>query len=99
MKKLQYSDEQLAIKAAGQDSTDNLLITALAGAAKSTTLELLANSVPQRTVIALAFNKKIADEMREKLPRRIEVRTMNALGHRLWGQALGKKLFLDTGRS
>ena len=91
---MQWTDEQVEIFDAGANSNVNMLIQALAGAAKSTTLRQLATSLPG-SVIALAFNKKIAIEMKEKMPPNVDCKTLNSLGHSIWGKALGKKLRLD----
>lgn len=90
------TDEQLAIVTAARDTKDNLLISALAGAAKTSTLVLIAEALPTTSMLCLAFNKRIADEMRQRLPRNCEASTLNSLGHRAWGNYLGKRLALDT---
>lgn len=87
--------EQLAIVEAAQSTTDNLIITALAGAAKTTTLRLIAEALPKTPILCLAFNKKIATEMQERLPPNTKAMTLNGLGHRAW-MSRGKRLTLDT---
>ena len=62
------TQEQLDIIAAATDTSDNLIISALAGAAKTSTLELIANALPDVNIITLAFNKAIAEEMKSRLP-------------------------------
>lgn len=89
--------EQLAVIKAGQETEDNLLISALAGAAKTTTLVMLAEAVPVRT-LCLAFNVKIAKEMKERLPAHCEAMTLNSLGHRVWGETLGRRLTIEAGK-
>lgn len=91
--------EQLAIIDAAKNTTDNLLISALAGAAKTSTLILVAESLKSVPTLCLAFNKKIAEEMKERLPGNCEAMTLNSLGHRAWGSALGKRLILDTSKT
>lgn len=86
--------EQSAIYAAAESTEDNLLISALAGAAKTTTLVGIAERVPIKTA-AISFNKRTADEMRERFPSHVESRTLNAFGHRVWSDNLGKRLTLD----
>lgn len=94
---MQWTSEQLAIFEAGRETQQNLLIEALAGAAKSTTLRELATQL-RGNVLALAFNKKIATEMNEKMPASVECSTLNSLGHRIWGKKLGKRLSLFDGK-
>lgn len=91
--------EQLAIIDAAKNTTDNLLISALAGAAKTSTLIFVAESLKSVPTLCLAFNKKIAEEMKERLPGNCEAMTLNSLGHRAWGSALGKRLILDTSKT
>ena len=89
------SDEQIAIVEAATSTKDNLLISALAGAAKSTTLELIALALPDVNTLCLAFNSKIVKEMKQRLPANCECATLNSIGHRAWGAALGKRLTVD----
>lgn len=77
-----------------RDTNDNLLISALAGAAKTTTLVLIAEALDKST-LCLAFNKRIATEMQERLPSQCVASTLNSLGHRAWAQILGRRLILD----
>lgn len=88
--------EQLAIIEAASTTTDNLLVSALAGAAKTSTLVLVAEALPSDSeILCLAFNKKIAVEMQERLPAHCVAMTLNSLGHRTWQNAIGKRLRID----
>lgn len=91
--------EQVAIVEAAKSTTDNLLINALAGAAKTTTLVMIAEAIQGVPILSLAFNKRIATEMEKRLPSHVQCRTLNAIGHRTWAQACSKKLILDTKKS
>lgn len=77
----EWSPEQKAIYAASETSSENLLIEAVAGSGKSTTLIEISNRLGGKS-LALAFNKAIAEELRPKF-QRSDVRTFNALGHRM----------------
>lgn len=91
--------EQLAIVKAAQNTKDNLIISALAGAAKTSTLELIAKALPDVNTVCLAFNKSIAKEMEKRLPSNCTAMTLNALGHRVWTQHLGlRRLNLKTNK-
>lgn len=93
-----WNDEQRAIFHEVASTQDNLMIEALAGGAKTTTLVELAKYL-DGPGIAVAFNKKIADELAPRLPPGVEARTLNSLGHRVWGQKLGRtKLSLSDGK-
>lgn len=91
--------EQAAILEAVRNTPQNLLINARAGAAKTTTLTLIAEALPEQSILAIAFNKKIADELRTRLPENADAATLNALGHRAWRSYLGKHLKVDGRKS
>jgi hypothetical protein len=80
------TDEQAAIIDAVALGDRSLMISAYAGTAKSTTLEMAAPRVKQ-PALALAFNKKIADELQLRLPPNFKARTLNSLGHGAWIRA------------
>ena len=86
--------EQLRIISAASSTPDNLIISALAGAAKTSTLVLIAEALPKTSILCISFNKKIATEMKERLPANCTSMTLNSLGHRVWGDTLGKRLAL-----
>ena len=97
LRTLEATDEQVAIiEFALANPTQNLLINALAGAAKTSTLRFLCKYLPVVPTLSLAFNKRIADEMSKVLPGHVRCATMNSIGHRVWGAAIGKRLTLDT---
>lgn len=91
--------EQLLIIEAAKSTQDNLIISALAGAAKTSTLVLIANALPKVSILCLAFNKRIATEMTERLPPNCQSMTLNSLGHRTWAECLGKRLILSTSKT
>lgn len=90
--------EQLEIVTAATTTRENLQIQAYAGAAKTSTLVLLASHPVMQNIptLCLAFNKKIADEMKARLPSNCSAKTLNSLGHSAWGRHIGKRLNLDT---
>lgn len=88
------TDEQLAIQQHVRTSTASLAINALAGTGKSSTLELIAPDIAG-DVLALAFNKKIADALKGRLPKHFKIQTLNGLGHSAWGKLVGKRLEMD----
>ncbi len=81
------------------NSSDNLLISALAGAAKTTMLEAIAHALPRTEMLCLAFNKKIAVEMQEKLPPNCRAQTLNSLGLAAWKDTLPGKITVDLKKS
>jgi len=93
---LYATEEQVRIIEAVLQTSSNLLINALAGAAKSTTLEFICKYKTGIPILSLAFNKRIADELSARLPSHVQCKTLNALGHRVWADAIGQRLTLDT---
>lgn len=91
--------EQAAIVAAACESERNLLVSALAGAAKTSTLELIAQALPDIEILALAFNRKMATEMQERMPPNVKAMTLNALGHRTWMDATGRRLKINASKT
>lgn len=96
MPEFQPTEEQTAIVEAARNTSDNLLVNALAGAAKTSTLVLIAEALAPTPMLCLAFNKKIADEMKERLPVQCEARTLNSLGLAAWKDYLRAWPKLDT---
>jgi superfamily I DNA/RNA helicase len=90
--------EQEAIVSAATSTDDNLLVQALAGAAKTSTLVLIAQALKKQSMIFLAFNKSIAEEAATRMPSLCNCSTLNSAGHRAWGQQIGKRLHLNKGK-
>ena len=88
--------EQQAILSAARDSKESLMITAMAGTGKTSTLCMIAEALPMQPAIALAFNTSIKKELERRFPPFWKVLTLNGLGHRAWMNALrGKRVELD----
>ena len=87
--------EQLAIVEAAATSNENLAVVARAGAAKTSTLVLIAEALPEEDILCLAFNKKIAEEMTERLPPNCEAKTLHGLGYKAWWQFIRKSCKVD----
>src|SRR6267142_3832678 len=77
-----WSPFQEAIFASVRLEEDPLLIQAVAGSGKTTTI-IEATRFAAPPALFLAFNKAFAEDIRGKLPSG-EAKTLNALGHRLW---------------
>ena len=88
--------EQVAVVDAAKQTSDNLLVSALAGAAKTSTLELVAKALFSVPTLSVAFNKKIQVEMEKRLPGNVTSKTLNGLGHGVWAQAIGRKINLNA---
>lgn len=81
--------EQSAILSAAREQQASLMISALAGTGKTTTLVMLAEALPAVPSLALAFNVKIKKELEERFPANFTVLTLNGLGHRAWTRHIG----------
>ena len=77
------------------ETKSNLLINALAGSGKTTTLEMIQNALAP-PVLCLAFNRRIADVMVKRFRTTTTVRTFNSLGHRIWATTCAGHISLDT---
>ena len=86
------TEQQAIIDAA--KSPASLMVNALAGTGKTTTLTMLAKALPKEPTLALAFNKKIKEELEKRFPSHFTVMTMNGLGHRAWSFTINKKQML-----
>lgn len=84
------TSEQLAIIKAATSSDENLIINALAGAAKTSTLILIAQALAPLPILSLAFGRKIAEEMKERLPPSCTASTLHSLGLSAWKRRLGR---------
>ncbi len=92
------TDEQVAILAAARDTRSNLMIKAYAGTGKTTTLEMVANVLPEQAALALAFNVSTKKNMEKRFPAHFQVKTLNGLGHVAWGKAIGKRLGVEENK-
>jgi superfamily I DNA/RNA helicase len=93
----QPSVYQADLRQAFIETEHHLVVQAVAGSGKTTSLcWLLATAKPGRCIF-LAFNKSIAAELRVKLPPHIEASTLNASGHRMVSHVLQRKLDPEEG--
>lgn len=76
--------EQVISAVASQDS---VMVDALAGCTKSTTLEMSAPGI-RVPAMALAFNKKISEDLKGRMPGNFTIKTFNGLGHGAIARAL-----------
>lgn len=76
------ADQIAAYKTGGR--TESLVVEAVAGSGKTTTIVGMARLFQGMNVLFLAFNKAIAEELAERLPKNVSSRTLNSLGFRIW---------------
>lgn len=87
---MEKTEEQAHILNALHSNGDNLMVNALAGTGKTTTLEMIQAESKTKPILCLAFNKAIATEMEKRFQSTTTVRTMNSLGHRICMKTFGK---------
>lgn len=93
---LTRTDEQAHILSLAKTSSANLMLNALAGCGKTSTLEMIEREVSVKPLLYLVFNKRNADEAVSRMLSTTTVRTFNSLGHRVWAKACAKsQLRLD----
>ncbi len=81
-----------------ENGTGSAVVIAVAGSGKTTTIVNAANLIPERAVASfVAFNKAIAVELGERLPKHVRSQTLNAMGFAAWSRACqgGPRLFVD----
>jgi DNA helicase-2/ATP-dependent DNA helicase PcrA len=94
-----FTPQQTALIAA-ISSGESVAARAVAGSGKTTTL--IAGLASASTEgIALAFNKRNAEDLQAKLPAGspITAKTLNALGHRIWSDHLRKRPSVDSDKT
>jgi superfamily I DNA/RNA helicase len=74
------TDEQLRVVAAARTGKD-LVVQALAGTGKTTTLKLLAEALHDKKGTYIAFNKSIVEEAVTKFPSNVRCRTAHSLAY------------------
>lgn len=73
-----------------ENTNDSLLIEAVAGSGKTTTIVKAVKLLPRRIrAIFVAFNKAIAEELGARLPEHIESSTLHSVGLRAWKSYAG----------
>lgn len=92
---MNHTDEQLDILNRAVCTGDNIMINALAGTGKTSTLEAIGRGLSETAMLYLVFNKKNADEATDRMPSTATVRTFNALGHRVWATTQAQNLKID----
>lgn len=87
--------EQEAVLSAVTSSPKNLLIECPAGGAKTFLLVQAAKRLPPSPVLAIAFNKRNAEDLSRRMPSFITCKTFNAIGHAAWQKVVSSRLNLS----
>lgn len=86
-----FSAYQLAIFNNVSDGRGHTVVIARAGSGKTTTImEALNHVPPECSTLMVAFNKSIADELRTRAPKDVDVLTLHAYGNKAVYRAFGK---------
>ena len=91
-----WTPEQIAIFDFARTPA-NGMISALAGTGKTTTLEEVQLVTKTKPILYLVFNKKNADEAKERMLSTTVVKTFNGCGQGIWG--IGRSLDLKPNKS
>lgn len=83
------TDEQVHILDLVRTTDDNLMLNALAGCGKTSTLELIERATKVKPILYLVFNKRNKEEAEGKMLSTTTVRTFNGIGHRIWDKVCG----------
>jgi len=82
---METTQAHAAIFAAIEAGALNLSISARAGSGKTTTVVRALSFIrADKKVLFLAFNKKIATELQQRVPSHVKAQTLNSLGHGAW---------------
>lgn len=95
MTTLPWTDEQLLIYDQVEDTSLNLLIEAVAGSGKTTTL-IEAVRYLKGSTLTLAFNVKVKKELEKRLGDTAVCLTLNGCGHRALMKFLGRGFPIDA---
>lgn len=87
----QPTDEQSEAMRLSTLGTD-LVVEALAGTGKTSTLVAMAGERPRASMLYIAFNRSIVDEASEKFPKNVECRTAHSLAMKALGRTYGRRL-------
>lgn len=74
------------------DAGNNLVVEALAGTGKTSTLRALAAGQPTRPGVYLAFNRSIVLEAQGRFPQAVKVTTAHSLAYQAIGKPYGHRL-------
>lgn len=85
-------EQQAILDAYNQADKPTLVVEALAGTGKTTTLKAIARQQPSRTGVYIAFNKSIVNEAAGSFPAGVNVTTAHSLAYRAVGHLYADKL-------
>lgn len=97
--KRNWSDYQKAIFKDINTATDHTVVIARAGSGKTSTIVEGFKYLPRgKKTLMVAFNKSIADELKQRAPSYVDVMTLHSLGFRAIKQTFGNDVVLDNNK-
>lgn len=95
-KKIKPTEEQKRIFHFVENRPENLVVKALAGSGKTTTIVEASKLIPkEKSVMFLAFNKHIQEELKERLPSNVRCYTTYGVGVSAIKRKYGDKIQFD----
>jgi superfamily I DNA/RNA helicase len=92
-----FSTYQQAIFEFVKSGRGSAFVEAVAGSGKTTTIVECAKLIPPyRSCTFVAFNKHIAEELSQRLPKHVQAKTLNALGYSAWIKHVGNRVRVDA---
>ena len=74
-----------------ENGKGSAIVSAVAGSGKTTTVVKSLKMIdPKNSILFLAFNKSIAEELKQRTPSYVQCMTMNSLGHRAVMKTFGR---------
>lgn len=84
MKQIKYSKYQLDLFDEVKNTNNNIIVQAVSGSGKTSSLIKCVDYLPKTTsILFLAFNKSIVEELKHRLPNNVNVRTLHSIGLQL----------------
>lgn len=81
MAKITYSKYQKSLFKEVENTNDNLIVQAVAGSGKTTSAIKCLDYIPSNeSILFLAFNKSIVQELKDKVPKNVRVSTLHSIG-------------------
>lgn len=97
---LVYSSYQQDLFREIQQGTGHVLVRAVAGSGKTTTIVQSIEFIPKdKTVLLCAFNREICRTLEKKVKREADVETFHAIGYRAVKRSWGRTVALESSRN
>lgn len=94
---MNFTPQQQAFITAFVKETHPVLLEARAGTGKTFCLVEAAKAQKYTMdLLCVAFAKRNAVDLEERMPHWVEAATLNAIGHRAWAKQVGRRLRVDT---